>query len=237
MPMSLNGRRVATIEPLPARVMLSITALFSDGGGGMLRVTGDDQDNIITISRDAVGNILVNNGAVPIAGGTPTIANTDHLHLVGGAGNDNIALDETNGALPGAALFGGAGNDTLVGGSGVDFADGEAGADNISLGRNDDTFQWNPGDGSDVVDGQEGRDEMYFIGNDQDEQIDISANGNRVRFTRSVGAVNMDLGGMEVINFFALGGADTITVNDQSVTDLSELNLDLDGASVVTGDG
>ena len=37
----------------------------------------------------------------------------------------------------------------------------------------------------------------------------------------------MDLNGVEGIDFNALGGADTITVNDLTGTDLTQLNLDL----------
>src|SRR5215212_7942354 len=78
------------LESLDPRIMLSVTASFS---GGTLRVTGDDQNNVISISRDVAGNILVNNGAIPIAGAPATIANTDHLHLVGAGGNDTITLN------------------------------------------------------------------------------------------------------------------------------------------------
>src|SRR5262249_58363265 len=138
------------VEPLAGRVMLSVTALFA---AGLLRVTGDDQDNVITVSRDAGGTILVNGGAVPIQGGAATVANTTHLHIVGAGGNDTISLNEANGALPGAALFGGTGDDVLTGGSGADFFDGDAGNDTVFMGAGDDTFQWNPGNGSDVVDG------------------------------------------------------------------------------------
>jgi len=38
----------AVVESLDPRVMLSVTALFA---AGTLRITGDDQDNVITISR------------------------------------------------------------------------------------------------------------------------------------------------------------------------------------------
>ena len=136
--------------------------------------------------------------------------------MVGGGGNDNLSLDETNGALPAAAFFGGDGNDVLIGGSGDDFVDGGPGNDIVFLGAGDDTFQWNPGDGSDTVEGQGGRDTMVFNGSDAAEKFDISANGNRVRFTRDVGNVTMDLNGVEEIDLNALGGADTITVNDQT---------------------
>src|SRR5215213_3782101 len=134
-----RDRIAAAVEALDRRVMFAVTASLA---GGTLFVTGDDQDNVITISRTAGGTILVNNGAIPIQGGIATVANTTHFHLVGAGGNDNISLNQANGVLPGAALFGGAGNDTLTGGSGADFADGEAGNDTVSLGAGDDEFQW-----------------------------------------------------------------------------------------------
>jgi Ca2+-binding RTX toxin-like protein len=216
------------IELLDRRVLPAVTALFS---AGTLRVTGDDQDNVITISRDEGGTILVNNGDVAIQGGTATVANMSHLHLVGAGGNDNISLNESNGALPGADFLGGAGDDVLIGGSGDDFFDGDAGNDTVFMGAGDDTFQWNPGDGSDTVDGQIGSDTMVFNGSDASENIVISANGDRVQFTRDVGNVTMDLDGVEEIDFNALGGADTITANNQRATDLDVVKLNLDGTA------
>ena len=206
--------------------MLSVTATFS-AAAQELRVIGDDQDNAIVVSRVAGGTILVNNGAVAVQGGTPTVANTTHLHIVGAGGNDNIFLDEANGPLPGAALFGGDGNDTLAGGSGDDFADGGAGNDSVSLGAGRDSFQWNPGNGSDIVEGGPGSDGMVFNGSDLNESFDLSANGNRVRLTRDIGNVTMDLNDLEEVDLNAFGGADTITLNDQSATDLTALNLNL----------
>ena len=74
---------------------------------------------------------------------------------------------------------------------------------------------------------------MLFNGANIDENIDISANGGRVRFTRDVANITMDLNGVENIQFNALGGADTITVNDLTGTDVTQVNLDLgvNGAS------
>jgi Ca2+-binding RTX toxin-like protein len=230
------GHPVPVVEPLDRRVMFAVTASLS---AGTLRVTGDEQDNAITISRTAAGAILVNDGAIPIAGDAATVDNTNHLHLVSGAGNDTISLDETNGPLPGAALFGGAGNDTLAGGSGDDFANGGAGNDSAFLGAGDDTFDWNPGDGSDVVEGQGGNDTIVFNGSDLAERFDISDGGaglpfHRVRLTRDLGNVSMDLGGLEDIDLNANGGADAITVNDLTGTAVTRINLDLGGAF---GDG
>jgi hypothetical protein len=98
---------------------------------GVLAVTWMAQDDTIAVSRDAAGNLLVNGGTVPIQGPKPTVANTVLIELFGLAGNDNLALDEVNGALPNALLFGGAGNDTLTGGSGDDQLFGESGNDTL----------------------------------------------------------------------------------------------------------
>src|SRR6185436_8527832 len=52
-----------TLQPLESRRLYSVTATSS---GGVLSVTGDDKANPITVSRDAAGNLLVNNGTVAI---------------------------------------------------------------------------------------------------------------------------------------------------------------------------
>ena len=104
------------LEALDDRIMPSITSTFS-AATGVLTVAGDELDNTIVVSRDAAGTILVNNGAVVIQGGQATIANTSRILVTGGAGNDALTLDETNGGLPQASLDGGAGNDVLTGGA------------------------------------------------------------------------------------------------------------------------
>ena len=115
---------------------------------GVLTTTGDNLDNAITTSRNAAGNILVNGGAVAIQGGTPTVANTTAMQVFGLDGNDTITLDEANGALPRAELFGGNGNDVAIGGSGADQLFGEAGNDTLlGKGGNDLLFG---GDGNDL---------------------------------------------------------------------------------------
>src|SRR5262249_31662376 len=69
------------------------------------------------------------------------------------------------------------------------------------------------------------------------EKIDISANGEHVRFTRDVANIVMDLHGVERINFTALGGADNIHLGDLSGTDVTQVNVDLGAAGGATGDG
>ena len=107
---------------------MAIKASFSPSTG-LLSVFGDSADDTITVSRDAAGQILINGGAIPVMGGQATVANTTLIQVFGQAGKDNIALDESNGALPAAQLFGGNGNDTLTGGSGNDMLFGGAGND------------------------------------------------------------------------------------------------------------
>jgi len=97
------------------------------------------------------------------------------------------------------------------------------------MGAGDDTFVWNPGDDNDTLEGQDGFDRMVFNGSNAAEQITISPNGGRVIFFRDVANVLMDLNDVEGIDFNALGGADTVVVNDLSGTDVVEINLNLSG--------
>jgi Ca2+-binding RTX toxin-like protein len=164
-----------------------------------------------------------------------TEAANDKLTLNGLGGDDTI--DATSLEADGMQLVmnGGLGNDIFLGSEGNDLVNGGDGDDTALLGAGDDTFVWNPGDDNDVIEGQDGTDTMQFNGANVAENIDISANGGRVRFFRNVANVTMDLNDTEVINFEALGGADTIVVNDLSGTDVTEVNLGLAANGV--GDG
>src|SRR4051794_13435106 len=62
------------VELLDRRILPAVTATFANVSG-LLRVVGDEQDNTIMVSRDAAGAISVNNGAIAIQGGVPTVAN------------------------------------------------------------------------------------------------------------------------------------------------------------------
>src|SRR5262245_24133911 len=72
---------------------------------------------------------------------------------------------------------------------------------------------------------------MALYGSDTSDGIDITANGERVRFFRNLGSITMDLNDVERVDFNALGGADTINVNDLAGTDLREVNLNLQAGS------
>jgi len=125
------------------------------------------------------------------------------INVQAGGGNDEVRIDGSFGSfandpitIDGGAgddtLIGGDGDDTIIGGTGNDTIVGGRGADTISMGSGTDTFTWNPGEGSDVVDGGAGNDTMVFNGSNAAENIDVSANGSRVRFFRDVANITMD---------------------------------------------
>ena len=214
------------------------TATFN---AGVLTVIGDSTANDIQISRDAAGRILVNNGGVTVAGGTPTVANTSQIRVFGLAGNDVLTLNETNGALPAAHLFGGADNDALTGGAGADELFGQAGNDSL-LGRGsndllfgggeidtliggdaddqsfgqggDDLMIWNPGDDTDINEGGGGFDAVQVNGGNGAEQFTATPNGARVRFDRvNPAPFAIDIGTSETLAVIANGGDDTFSAS------------------------
>ena len=69
-----------------------------------------------------------------------------------------------------------------------------------------------------------------FNGANINEKIDISANGGHARLSRDIASITMDLDNVETVDVNAKGGADTITVNDLSGTDVNKVNIDLGGA-------
>ena len=191
------------------------------GQPGILQIdVGDDGSANYSFDRSKIAKIAVNarsgDDAVRIDEGNGAFTDTIPTAIAGGAGNDTIA--------------GGKGAETLLGGYGRDSIDGNGGNDLSRLGAGDDTFVWDPGDGSDTVEGQNGTDTMLFNGANVSEQVNLSANGNRLKFFRTQGNVTMDTAGVERVNFNALGGADVVTVNDLTGTDVSRVDVDLTGA-------
>ncbi|MEO5859017.1 MAG: calcium-binding protein [Pyrinomonadaceae bacterium] len=244
------GNKSQSVVQLAVKVE-SITAVFD---GGVLTVTGDNQDNIITVSPDAGGTLLVNGGLVPVACDAATTANTSLIRMLGLDGDDILQVSQDN-PMPRANILGGSGDDTLTGSSGDDELDGEAGNDSLFGGRdgidrllggtgndflsggrgndqlfggeNDDVIDWLPGDGSDLVEGGEGQDTMLFVGSNASEKVDISANSQRLRFFRDIGGITMDCDGIENVTFKALGGEDQVNIGDLTGTQATNLVVDL----------
>ncbi len=172
------------------------------------------------------------------------------IEVAAGNGDDTVRIDQVNGAFTttlATRIDGGNGDDILIGGSGAevffggngdDFVDGNGGPDSAFLGRGDDVFVWDPGDASDIVEGGRGSDTMVFNGAAGNEVLTASVEDGRVLFTRNPGNVVMDLDDVEVIDVRALGGTDTVTINDVGGTDLERVDVDLAAAlGGSTGDG
>ena len=220
------------------------TAIGGGAGDGAVDTTTVNG----TAGNDTV-NIAPNAGAVDVTGLAAALkiehseAANDVLNVNGLDGNDTISGSVGLAALIKLGIDGGAGNDTinggdgaetLLGGEGDDAIDGNRGDDTGLLGADNDTFRWDPGDGSDVVEGQDGADDgadtLLFIGAGAAENFDVSANGERVKFFRDAANITMDLNDIEFIDVRALGGNDSAVLNDTSGTDLKTVALDLAAA-------
>src|SRR6516165_7658582 len=230
---ALGGADSITVNDLTGtdvtRVALDLSAPTGSGQGDgqpdtviVNGTAGDDQIKVVSSGASVVVNGLA--AQVTIAGAE---GGKDSLVINGLAGNDTINASALNAGQINLTINGGAGNDMITGSRGNDVVIGGTGNDVALLGAGDDTFIWNPGDASDTVEGQAGTDTLQFNGANIDEKIDISANGSRARLTRDVGNVTMDLNGVEHIEVNARGGADTITVNDLTGTDVNQVAIDL----------
>jgi Ca2+-binding RTX toxin-like protein len=220
-------------------------AVNVDGGTGTDSATysGTAFPDTIGIAPSGAGGV-----ATFAAGGTPLVTTAvENLDVRGLSGDDSIIGQNGIAGLTSLTIDGGPGNDTLQGGDGDDLLIGGTGNDSVAGGRGSDvaelgggtdTFTWNPGDGSDTVEGQDGNDTVDFNGSNAGEKIDVSANGPRVRLSRDIAAVTMDMNGVEALKMNALGSADTITVNDLTGTGLKTAAIDLSGIpGTGVGDG
>jgi Ca2+-binding RTX toxin-like protein len=238
-----RNRFVPNLESLGDRIVPAVTASFQNG---LLTVSANELDNTIIVSRDAAGNILVNNGEVPIVGDTATVANTTQINVFGNTGttgggilgaplaadgggvigglsfiNNTLVIDETS-----AKLTGGRGDDTLIGGSGNDVLFGGGGNDVLSGGAGDDTFVLNAANieaGVATVEGGDGSDTLRLIALGGD--VNLSANGTRVLLSNFFAA--FDAAGVERVDIAGSHGADTVTVNDLTGTGVTEVNINL----------
>lgn len=204
-------------------------------GGDAVEINGSGSAEVFTVTANGA---RVRFDRVSPAPFFLDIGTVEALSLNANGGNDSLACTGNLAALIQITADGGAGDDTLLGSNGSDlllggedndFVDGQQGNDVMFLGAGDDTFQWDPGDGSDTVEGQAGHDIVMFNGSGGSEIFDFAANGPRLRFTRNLGNVVMDADDVERFDLRALGNTDTVTVNDLSGTDLTQANIDLAG--------
>jgi Ca2+-binding RTX toxin-like protein len=225
---------VATAAP-------TVNAVVTDG---TLRITGSLAPDRIALRVSPVdrAQLQVDLGDDGSADASFDLNTFRAIDVEAGNGNDTVRIDQVNGVFTTTkatridggngddTLIGGSGNEVLVGGRGNDVVDGNGGADTAFLGQGDDTFVWDPGDGSDVIEGGKGSDTMVFNGAGGNEIMAATANFGRVSFTRNLGGIVMDLDRVEAIEVNALGGTDSVTVNDVTGTDLRRVDVDLAAA-------
>ena len=234
----LGAGATPALAATTASVQGQTLQIKGDGAGDKLSLhLAPDNPNVLQVD---VGE----DGTVDFAFDRSTFTS---INVQAGGGNDEVRVDDSFGSfatdpvtIDGGGgddtIIGGDGDDTLIGGNGNDAIVGGRGADTVSMGGGADSFTWNPGEGSDVVNGDAGNDTMVFNGSNAPENIDVSANGSRVRFFRDVANITMDLGGIENVNLNTLGSADNTTVNDLTGTDLKHVNVNL-AATGGGGDG
>jgi Ca2+-binding RTX toxin-like protein len=220
---------------------------------GTLQIKGDHRSNVVALRLEAgdasvVGVDVGDDGAADFAfertglrairistGGRADVVRVDDAN---GAFTDTIPTTISGGTgddlLEGGQLQLAAENETFRGGDGDDTIDGGKGTDIAHLGSGDDTFRWDNGEGSDVIEGEDGTDTMVFNGNAGGENITLTANAGRLAFFRFQGNVTMDTDGVEIVDEHPLGGADSITVNDLTGTDVTRTTIDL---SPIPGSG
>jgi Ca2+-binding RTX toxin-like protein len=219
----------------------AIAAPSASVANDTLTVTGTNGNDQIAL-RLAPGNPgilqVVFDGAVD---GSFNRATFSKIVVLLRNGDDRFDIDQSNGAFPDEQvtvnggngddiLNGGDGAELFIGGNGNDAVDGNGGNDTADLGTGTDSFTWDPGDGSDVIDGGTGMDTLVFNGANVNEQMSLSPNGARSLFQRVQGNITMNMTRVERLDLRALGGADTVTINDMSGTDFRRADVDLGGA-------
>ena len=248
---ALGGADAITVHDLTGTDVENVDVDLAGTLGG---ATGDGQTDSVTVDgtngNDAL-NIAGDTSGLTVSGLRTQVAirhqePTDQLFVDSLGGDDSISATGLASGAISEFLDGGDGNDTiaggpgaetLLGGNGNDTIDGNGGTDRAALGAGDDRFVWDPGDGSDTIDGEDGRDTLVFNGAGVADTVDLSANGNRLRFFRQPANITMDTGGVEFVVFNALGGPDNVTVGDLTGTDVTSVDLNLAGALGGTGDG
>jgi uncharacterized secreted protein with C-terminal beta-propeller domain len=125
-----SSRHTLSVETLEARTLLTATL-----GRGILAIRGTAASDVIEVRRSADdANILqvVENGTVTFSRAISAIR---HIRIDGGAGNDEISVNQENGviAIP-TTIRGGLGNDLVQGGRGTNQIDGGLGRDAFQSG-------------------------------------------------------------------------------------------------------
>ena len=231
-----GGADSVIVADMPGAELTQVGVNFGGADGQNDSVTANATNNPETINVTPTPT-----GASVALAPTTSVSSAelgkDTLTILALGGNDVINASTVPAGLVDLFEAGGLGNDTVIGSQGTDLFQGGDGDDVGLFGAGDDTFIWNPGDDNDICEGQSGTDKLLFNGANVAEVIDIAANGGRLRFFRNIANVTMDCNDVEVVDFNAFGGADMITINDLSGTDVTQVNLALAAVGGAAGDG
>jgi RTX calcium-binding nonapeptide repeat (4 copies) len=235
-----------------AAVPLWLSANAAHAELGVKPVTARIKNNVLTVAGSSSGDAIT----IRLKAGDPNTLEVDvgangtadfqfnrqlftAIDAAGNDGDDTIVADPVNGSFTDTertTLSGGRGNDRIFGangderldgGGGDDFVDGNVGVDSVVLGAGVDVFQWDPGDGSDVVDGGLDRDQVVFNGSAASEGFGLVNVAGHVRLSRDVAGISADFDNVEALTINAFGGADTITVNDLTGTEMTDIDTNL----------
>jgi Ca2+-binding RTX toxin-like protein len=205
--------------------------IFTDGVGDIID-GGADEDLLLIFQQGATTSININ--YVSLTGGD--IRNIEEVNIYTGSGNDSINISATV-ARPEVwgdnFVFAGGGNDTIVGGVGIDALYGQDGNDSITGGEGDDTLigdagndSLNGGIGNDSVNGGAGDDTLLGGVNEVDTLIGGTGNDVYTLYSAST-----------VISENNNGGSDTVYAYTSYVMAANLETLFLEGTDSLEGTG
>jgi Ca2+-binding RTX toxin-like protein len=213
-----------------------------EGGAGndLAVVEGAEDDDRVIIGSDGQGNAIIEDDA---SGDTVTIDGVEALKFEGFGGDDTVsvgALSGTDVTNASVSIFGGAGNDTVLGenadrrlvvdggsgndilhgGSGNDVLLGGSGNDQLSGGAGENTISGQDGNdritsalgqGNDLIDGGAGNDTLLFNGFGTDDAI-LEVFGRDGNVILTSGGQTVSASGVEDFTVVAGDGNDEIAI-------------------------
>jgi Ca2+-binding RTX toxin-like protein len=217
----LERRRLLSAGPTPVSL----------NGSGQLRINGTNGPDVIRVSLEAADTAKLDvtvNGSVT----TFDVASVKRgIRVDGRGGNDDIRVDQTNGAISiplnvqagsgDDTVVGGAGDDRIDGSSGNDLLEGEAGDDSLLGGAGDDSI--NGGSGNDTAVGSSGNDHIAGeLGDDSlnggsgDDSLDGGSGSDRIRGSSGKNSFSSSDDAPEILDD---KGTDTLTGGEHDATD------------------
>ena len=125
---TLESRQMMAAHPIGLAVSQAIV-----DGDLQLRISGGRKSDMIGVTATADGLLISN-----VRWNKTVTGNFTSIVIRGGKGNDLVVVDSTL-TIP-VAIFGSAGNDTIVGGGGNDKLYGQGGTDSLNGGAGDDVL-------------------------------------------------------------------------------------------------